>query len=412
LRILFFTENFPPETNAAATRVSERARHWIAAGHEVTIVTCAPNFPHGKLFPGWKNRWREVESRDGIRVVRVKTFIAKNEGVVLRTLDFLSFMVAAFAAALFERRPDIVCSTSPQFFAAVGAWALSAVRRLPYVFELGDLWPRSIVAVGAMKDSAGLRAMEKLELFLYRRADAVVALTQSFKDNLVSRGIAAEKIFVILNGVEPELYGPRTRDPQLARETGVGNDFTIGYVGTHGMAHGLSNVLDAAERLRDAPGIKFLFAGPGAERERLIAEARSRALPNVVFLSPQPKERMPEVWSLCDVALVHLKNSPVFAEVIPSKIFEAMGMGLPILLAAPKGEATRIVEGENAGLAVAPEDPAALAEAARRLAADSALRRGLATASLAAAPRHSRAAQAAAMMRAFEGVLAARRAVD
>jgi glycosyltransferase involved in cell wall biosynthesis len=412
LRILFFTENFPPETNAAATRVAERARHWIAAGHEVTIITCAPNFPHGRLFPGWKNRWRQVETRDGIRVVRVKTFIAKNEGVVLRTLDFLSFMATSFVAALFERRPDIVASTSPQFFAAVGAWALSAVRRLPYVFELGDLWPRSILAVGAMKDSASLRAMEKLELFLYRRARAVVALTQSFKDNLVGRGIAAEKIFVVLNGVEPELYGPRARDAALARESGIGNDFTVGYVGTHGMAHGLFNVLDAADRLRDEAGIKFLFAGPGAERERLIAETQRRALANVVFLAPQPKERMPEVWSLCDVALVHLKDSPVFAEVIPSKIFEAMGMGLPILLAAPKGEASRLVEGEGVGLTIAPEDPAALAEAVRRLAADSALRRQLAAASLAAAPNHSRAAQAAAMMRVFEGVLAAPRAVN
>ena len=412
MRILFFTENFPPETNAAATRVAERARHWIAAGHEVTVITCAPNFPHGRLFPGWRNRWRQVETRDGVRVVRVKTFIAKNEGIVLRTLDFLSFMTASFVAALFERRPDIVASTSPQFFAAVGAWALSAARRLPYVFELGDLWPRSIVAVGAMRDSAGLRAMEKLELFLYRRARAVVALTQSFKDNLVARGIAAEKIFVILNGVEPELYGPRARDATLARETGIGNDFTVGYVGTHGMAHGLSNVLDAADRLRGEAGIKFLFVGPGAERERLIAEARRRALENVVFLAPQPKERMPEVWSLCDVALVHLKDSPVFAEVIPSKIFEAMGMGLPILLAAPRGEASRIVEGESAGLAVAPEDPSTLAEAVRRLAADSALRRQLAASSLAAAPNHSRAAQAAAMMRVFEGVLAAPRAVN
>jgi glycosyltransferase involved in cell wall biosynthesis len=321
-------------------------------------------------------------------------------------------MAASFVAALFERRPDIVASTSPQFFAAVGAWALSAVRGLPYVFELGDLWPRSIVAVGAMSDSAGLRAMEKLELFLYRRARAVVALTQSFKDNLVARGIAAEKIFVVLNGVEPELYGRRARDAALARETGIGNDFTVGYVGTHGMAHGLSNVLDAADRLRGEAGIKFLFAGPGAERERLIAEAQRRALANVVFLVPQPKERMPEVWSLCDVALVHLKDSPVFAEVIPSKIFEAMGMGLPILLAAPKGEASRIVEGEGVGLAIAPEDSAALAEAVRRLAGDSALRRQLAAASLAAAPNHSRAAQAAAMMRVFEGVLAAPRAVN
>jgi glycosyltransferase involved in cell wall biosynthesis len=178
------------------------------------------------------------------------------------------------------------------------------------------------------------------------------------------------------------------------------------------MAHALSNVLDAADRLRDEPTIRFLFVGPGAERNRLIAEAKRRGLPNVVFLDPQPKERMPEVWSLCDVALVHLRDLPAFAEVIPSKIFEAMGMGLPILVAAPTGEATRLVEGEGAGIAVAPEDADALAAAVRRLAADSALRRTLAAAALVAAPRHSRAAQAKSMLTVFEGVLATRRTVD
>lgn len=411
MHILFFTENFPPETNAAATRVAERAHHWIRAGHQVTVITCAPNFPYGRLFPGWQNRWRQTEMREGVRVVRVKTFIARNEGVVLRTLDFLSFMATAFFAALFERRPDVVAVTSPQFFAAVGAWALAAVRRLPYVFELGDLWPRSIVAVGAMRDSAVLRALEKLELFLYRRAAAVVALTPAFKDNLVGRGIASDKIKVVINGVETSLYGPRSRDRELAATVGVGEAFTIGYVGTHGMAHALGKVLDAAEMLRAEPHIKFLFAGPGAEREHLIAEAQRRALPNVVFLDPQPKERMPQVWSLCDVALVHLKDSPAFAEVIPSKIFEAMAMGLPILLAAPMGEASRIVEAEHAGIAVPPEDPTSLAQAVKKLATDSTFRRVLAESSLAAAPHYSRVRQAEAMIEVFESVVRARRAL-
>lgn len=397
MRILFFTENFPPETNAAATRVFERARHWIAAGDEVTVITCAPNFPHGRVFPGYRNAWRRIETMDGIRVVRVKTYIAPNEGVARRSLDFLSFMTIGFMAALFERRPDVVCVTSPQFFAAVGAWALAAVRRLPFVFELGDLWPASVVAVGAMRENWLLRQIEKLELFLYRRADAVVALTQAFKANLVARGIPSDKIAVVVNGVELSLYGPRPRDAALASETGIGNDFTVGYAGTHGMAHALGNVLDAADTLRGEAGLRFLFVGAGAERAALIAEAKRRALGNVTFLDPQPKERMARIWSLCDVALVHLKDSPAFADVIPSKIFEAMGMGLPILLAAPKGEASRIVEDDGAGLAVAPEDPAALAEAVLRLKSDPALRRRLAEGALRAAPRYSRARQAAAM---------------
>ena len=406
MRILFLTENFPPETNAAATRVSERALYWIKAGHEVTVLTCAPNFPGGKLFAGWENRWRQIEDMNGIRVVRVKTYIAANEGFARRILDFISFMITAYVAGLFERRPDVVVATSPQFFAAVGGWALGATRRVPFVFELGDLWPRSITAVGAMQDSLAIRWLEKFELFLYRRSAAVAALTRAFKADLIGRGIPAEKIAVVINGVDLPRYAPRPRDEELSAAWGLRDSFVIGYVGTHGMAHGLINVLDAAERLRDASGIKFLLVGAGAERQMLMDDAKRRGLDNVVFGPAQPKEMMPRVWSLCDVALVHLKDSPAFAEVIPSKIFEAMGMGLPLLLVAPTGEASHIVEADGAGLFVPAADPAGLAAAAKRLATDTELRTRLAEASLAAAPRHTRERQAELFIQVLDLVVA------
>ena len=405
MKILFLTENFPPETNAAATRVYERACYWAKWGHQVTILTCAPNFPEGRLYEGYENRWRQVEEMDGIRVVRVKTYMAANRGTLKRTLDFLSFMVSAFCVGLFEKRPDVIAATSPQFFAAVGGWALGAVRRVPFVFELGDLWPASIVAVGALRPSFGLRMMEKLELFLYRRSAAVAALTHAFKRDLVRRGINADKISVVINGVDMWRYGPRERDPDLAGETGLDGKFVVGYVGTHGMAHALSNVLDAAERLKVEPAIRFMLAGGGAERDMLIADAERRGLDNVAFLARQPKERMPAVWSLCDVALVHLKNSPVFEDVIPSKMFEAMAMGLPVLMAAPAGEASAILEADGAGLHVAAEDPAALAGAVQRLHADRSLLEQLKASSLAAAPNHSRETQARDMLAVLESAM-------
>lgn len=389
MRILFLTENFPPEVNAAATRVYERALYWVKWGHDVTVLTSAPNFPEGKLFPGYANRWRQREIVDGIEVIRVKTYMTANQGVVLRTLDFMSFMASAFVQGLLVKRPDIVVATSPQFFAAVGGWAIADVRRLPFVFELGDLWPRSIIAVGALPDSRAMRALEWLELFLYRRSARVVALTQTFKQDLVRRGIVPEKIDVVINGVDLPRYQPRPRDAPLAAEWGLGGRFTVGYVGTHGMAHDLANAVAAAELLPDAT---FLFVGAGAERDRLIERAQS--VPNAIFAPRQPKERMPAVWSLCDVALVHLKDSPAFGEVIPSKIFEAMGMGLPILLVAPDGEARRIVEEDGAGLWVPAGKPQALADAVRWLRDDPELRARLARASLAAAPRHTRETQA------------------
>ncbi len=143
MNILFLSENFPPETNAAASRVFERACYWVRAGHRVTVITCAPNFPTGRLFDGYENRWVQTDVMSGVRVVRVKTYIAPNRGVVRRSLDFLSFLFTGFTAGVFQEKPDVVAATSPQFFAAVAGWAVGAVRRVPFVFELGDLWPAS-----------------------------------------------------------------------------------------------------------------------------------------------------------------------------------------------------------------------------------------------------------------------------
>ncbi len=405
MNILFLTENFPPETNAAATRVYERALYWIRDGHNVTVITSAPNFPEGRLFDGYANRWRQVENMDGIRVVRVKTYIAANKEVIWRTLDFVSFMIAAVIAGLFEKRPDVICSTSPQFFAAVGGWLLSVFKRRPFVFELGDLWPASIVAVGAMKRSLPLRLVEKLELFLYRRSAAVAALTHAFKRNLVGRGTDPAKIRVVRNGVDADRYGVRPRSAELADEYGLAGKFVLGYVGTHGMAHALDRVIEAANILKGEDEIRFLFAGAGAARDGLIEQAEQLGLSNVTFLPMQPKERVPDVWSLCDVALVHLKKDPTFTEVIPSKIFEAMGMGLPVLIAAPAGEATEIVASERAGPVVPPEDPQALADAVRALRDDPEGRKGFAENSIAAAPRYSREKQAIEMIEVFTAAI-------
>lgn len=398
MKILFLTENFPPETNAAATRVFERALYWVKDGHQVTVITSAPNFPQGRLHDGWQNRWHQMEMREGIRVVRVKTYISANRGTLRRTLDFISFMITAVIAGLFEKRPDVICATSPQFFAAVGGWFLSALRRIPFVFELGDLWPASIIAVGAMQPSLPLRLLEKLELFLYRRSASVAALTNAFKQNLIQRSIPADKIAVVINGVDLWRYAPQPRDQKLADQWDLNDKFVLGYVGTHGMAHGLSNVLDAAELLADRDDIRFLLAGDGAERAQLIERAKTDNIKNVVFLPPQPKDMMPKVWSLCDVALVHLKDNPAFAEVIPSKMFEAMGMGLPVLMALPKGEASDILERDGAGLHIPPENPKALADAAIELCDNSKLLKKLSQQSLASAPLHSREAQATQMI--------------
>jgi glycosyltransferase involved in cell wall biosynthesis len=399
MHILFLTDNFPPEGNAPASRTYEHAREWVKLGHDVTVITCAPNFPEGVLFDGYKNKWYQREVMEGIDVVRVKTYITANEGFVKRILDYISFGVMGGIAGLFQTRPDVIVSTSPQFFCACGAWVLSVVRWKPWVFELRDIWPASITAVGAMEKSTIIRVLEKLEMFLYRRADRIVAVTNSFKTELIERGIDGDKIDVVINGVDLSKYSPvDTKDPALADQYGLAGKFVVGYIGTHGMAHALDKVLDAAALLQDNDDVRFLFAGGGAERASLERLAAERGLSNVVMMPRQPKEAMPAVWSLCDISLISLRDTPLFTKVIPSKIFESMGMGLPMVIACPAGEATDIIAGTSSGVVVEPENPEALANCIAGLYSDRPRLAELASASGMSAKGYDRARQAALML--------------
>lgn len=402
MRILFLSDNFPPETNAPATRLYDHAVRWVQAGHEVTVVTCAPNFPEGKVFPGYQNRWYAVEGWEGIRVVRVKSYITSNEGLKKRTLDYVSFMLSGFVGGLFQKKPDLIVASSPQFFAAVGGWALAAVRRKPFVFELRDLWPASIVAVGAMEESRTIRLLEKLELFLYRRARRVVAVTQAFKQDLVERGIEGNKIDVVLNGVDLARYTPMEPEAELKGQHELEGKFVVGYIGTHGMAHALDKVLEAAEALRHREDIVFMFVGAGAAKAKVELRAKELGLDNVRFVPRQPKEAMPGYWSLCDLALIPLRDTPVFEGVIPSKMFECMAMGIPVLMSLPDGEATGILRESGAGVCVPPEDPEAMADAIEAHKDDASRLELLRSNGLKAAASYSRDHQASKMLVALQ----------
>lgn len=372
MRILFLTDNFPPEVNAPASRTFEHCREWARLGHDVTVVTGVPNFPAGKVHPGYRNRLFQRECMDGIDVVRVWTYVTGNEGFLRRILDYQSFMASAICAAPWLRKPDVIVGTSPQFFTACAANVVSRLKGVPWVFELRDLWPESIKAVGAMRDSLAIRALERLELHLYRRATRIVSVTHSFRDVLASRGIDREKIDVVTNGADLARFTPRPRDAALARELGLEGRFVAGYIGTHGMAHALETILEAAQRL-EREGFSFLFLGDGARKEPLRAQARSMGLTNVVFVDSVPKEDVPRYWSLLDAAIIHLKKTPLFSTVIPSKLFECMAMGIPVLHGVA-GESAEIVTREGVGLVFEPENASQLCAALHRMQASDSLR--------------------------------------
>ena len=366
MNILFLTDNFPPEVNAPATRTFEHAKVWVALGHKVTIITCAPNYPEGKVYAGYQNKWFQRENIDGINVLRVKTFMSPNSGTLKRILDYLSFMVSSFICGIFVRKPDVIIGTSPQFFTVVSAWMLSVIKQRPFVFELRDIWPASFNAVGVRVNPFILYLLTKLEIFLYHRASLIVAVTDSFRNELVRRGVNSRKITVVKNGVslgQALPYNSGSVKPEwILEKYNLRGKFVVGYIGTLGLAHNLSCVVAAAKNLVKTEDIVIMLVGAGAQKLALQDEVKKLQIENVMFVDKQPRSVILDFWSVCDISLLSLANSKVFQSVIPSKMFEAMASGCPIVAAIPAGEATEIISKNKVGLCVAPNDPAQLSD--------------------------------------------------
>ena len=366
MHILFLTDNFPPEVNAPASRTFEHCREWVKLGEQVTVVTCAPNFPKGKVFAGYRNHLWQTETIEGIRVIRVWTYITANEGFVRRSLDYVSFMIAATIASIGVKKVDVVIGTSPQFFTVCAAYVVGLLKRVPWIFELRDIWPESIKAVGSMGDGPLYRTLERLELFLYKKATRIIALTQSFKKALITRGVDADKIDVVTNGVDLDLFKPRSKDEALLKKLGLENQFIAGYIGTIGMAHGLETIIDAAEIIKNMPNsenlnIKILILGDGARKEYLKQLAKDKKLENLIFIDTVSKAEVANYWSLLDISIIHLKKDPLFEKVIPSKLFESMAMGVPVLHGV-LGESAEMVSRLGVGKTITPNNPQVLAQ--------------------------------------------------
>ena len=353
MKILFITDNFPPEVNAPATRTYEHALEWVAQGTEVTVITCAPNFPHGNIYDGYKNKLFQRENMDGIEVVRVWSYITANSGFIKRVLDYVSFAFSAFWVGLFQKH-DVIIATSPQFFTTWAAFSISKLRRKPWIFELRDLWPESIKTVGVMKQGKVINMLEKIELALYRDASRIIAVTDAFKTNLTDRGIDAGKIDVITNGSNVELFYPHQKNKELLNQLNLNGKFIVGYIGTHGLSHSLDFVIHSISKITD-PDIHFLFIGDGAMKNTIVNLAKELNISNATFLSPISKDLVPEYLAICDVSLAPLKKADNFRKVIPSKIFEASAMRKPTLLGV-EGQAQEILEKHNAGLCFEPEN--------------------------------------------------------
>jgi glycosyltransferase involved in cell wall biosynthesis len=365
MHVLVVTDNFAPERNAPAIRTHEHCLRWVKAGVAVTVVTSAPNFPTGRVLSPYENRLYQRQTLDGIDVVRVWTFLAPNQAMLRRSLDFASFGVTSLLAGLFQKA-DVIVATSPQLLAGLSGCLLAFAKRKPWLLEVRDLWPDSVVSLEvAQEDHLVVRLLRMVERMLYRSAARIVTTNEGLRDRLVERGVDAAKIGVVPNGADASRFTPRPRPDALVDELGLKGRFVVGYIGTLGIAHDVDSVVAAAKALKGGD-TAFLFVGDGARYAPLAREIKAQGLDNCRLLHTVPPEQVPDHIACCDVLLVPLKRTDTLADTMPSKIFEIAAMERPIIVGA-EGIAADLVTSYRAGLAVPPEDPQALTAAIQRL---------------------------------------------
>jgi len=371
MHILYFSQYYPPEVGATQTRAYEMSRYLASRGHKVTVVTEVPNHPSGVVPPAYRGRLFERCNEEGVDVLRLWVWAAPEKSFKSRMRFYISYMgMAAITGSILAGLYDLVYATSPPLFVGAAGLAAATMRRVPFVFEVRDLWPESAVALGELRNRRAVQAAEWLEKLLYKRAWRVIAVTHGIRTRLVKRGVLPSKIELIPNGANTELFQFSKAGRIAMREKlRVSDKFVAMYAGIHGIAQGLETLLDTAELLRDRSDITFVFIGEGPRKQDLLKMAEGMALENVLMLPEVPSVDMPAYLSAADCAIVPLKNDPLFRGALPSKLFEAWACSRPVVLTV-RGEAESVLNEAGGGLACAPEDPRALAAALCELAAN------------------------------------------
>lgn len=364
MRILILTQWYPPEP---ALLLQELAQTLLARGHAVNVLTGFPNYPAGELYPGYRIRLRQHEVLAGVRVIRVPLYPEHSRSGVGRLVNYTSFALSSALLGLWlVKRPDVIFVYHPPLTIGLPAVFLSWLWRVPFVYQIQDMWPETLSATGMLNNARILRWVGQFARWVYARATKLLVISPGFRRNLLEKGVAADKIHFISNWVDPETYHPAEPEPELAAELGLAGRFNVMFAGNVGEAQGLETVIEAADFLRDLSDIQFVIVGDGIALPGLQQAAQARGLSNVRFLGRMPAQSMSRLYALADVLLVHLRDDPLFRITIPHKTLAYLAAGKPILAAVP-GDVADLVTEAGAGVACPPGDPAALAEAIRRL---------------------------------------------
>lgn len=350
MRLLMLSDNYPPEMNANARIFSELAELWAKQNHDVSVITCHPNFPRGKIFQGFTNKWISKSQLNKVTLIRIKSYMAPNHGLIKRTLDFFSFALSSFLFGLFQPKSDVIIGVTPQFFCALSACCLAKIRKLPYVIILCDLWPDAIMESGFISKKLIYKILKKIELWMYHRSNSITILSDHFRKYLHNLGIADKKIITSISGASKKFY-PRKKNKNLITLYKLSGKFVIGYIGTFGISHNHEDILAIAELLKKTNNlhIHFFLIGDGPKRDMLAQQTIKRNLDNVTIAGPFPAKLIPNFWSVVDLAIIPLAPIETNKTVLPSKMLEAMASGIPILLYGPDGEARRFLAQSDSG---------------------------------------------------------------
>ena len=374
MRILFLTQYCPPEVGAPQNRIFEFAKKLKEFGHEVTILTALPNYPRGEIFEEYKGKKVVVEEIEGIKVIRTSIYATKSKSFTKRLRNYLSFTFSSvFQGAKHISKQDAIITESPPLFLGWSGYVLAKLKGAKFVFNISDLWPESAVKLGVLHNKLFIKMSVWLEEFCYRKAAAVTCQTEGIVDDIVGRGFDKNKVHLITNGVDTNLFKKENRDESFRREIGVENKFALCYAGIHGLAQGLQVIINAAEIVKHEENIQFVFVGEGPEKQDLINMVKEKGLKNVTFLPLQPKKNMPKIVASMDAAIIPLKKLELFKGALPSKMFETLASEIPIILPV-QGEAAKLIKSANAGIVVEPENSKEIAEAVLKLYNDIELR--------------------------------------
>jgi len=366
MKILFISQYFPPEIEPSASKIYDLSKNMVEIGHKVTVITGFPNYPTGIVPKEYRKKLFMTEKTNGINVIRVPIIPSQSKQFLRRIIGEVSFLLSSVIASILIRKCDAVVTSSPPLEVGLAGYIISRIKGTAFIFEVRDPLPKQAINVGILKNKVLIRIAEWIENLCYEKSDRIVVVTQGVREHVISKGIRKEKLALIPNGADIQLFSSLKGDDFVRERYNLGTKFVVSYIGTMGLKHNTVSIIETAAILRNERNIVFLLVGEGAEKEILLRIKEEKGLNNVVFEAPQPRSKIPYFINASNACIVTLRKDPFLEGSLHVKMFEYMACERPVILSA-NGETKELLEKADAGIWVEPEEPKEMAKAVLRL---------------------------------------------